>query len=252
MSSSPTPDVDFGRIAQRYDELRNIGERWPELVDLLVREGDLRGRRVVDVGSGTGRLATILVERYGCRVWGVDPEPEMIEVARGKVPPGVGLKLGRAEALPFKDGWFERVTMTLVLQLVDRPRAYAEAIRVLQPGGRLALATFDYAHFENYFLGKYFPSFETRDKERFPSIEELEDELRTAGFADVRITRLTQRETVDRDTVLERIRGKHISTFQLIDEDEYRLGLERAERELHDETENVLEWIVAAAVREGR
>jgi len=74
-------------------------------------------------------------------VWGVDPEPEMIEVARGKVPPGVGLKLGRAEALPFKDGWFERVTMTLVLQLVDRPRAYAEAIRVLQPGGRLAAHT---------------------------------------------------------------------------------------------------------------
>ena len=61
MSSSPTPDVDFGRIAPRYDELRNIGERWPELVDLLVREGDLRGRRVLDVGSGTGRLATILV-----------------------------------------------------------------------------------------------------------------------------------------------------------------------------------------------
>ena len=57
--------VDFGRIAPRYDELRNIGERWPELVDLLVREGDLRGRRVLDVGSGTGRLATILVERYG-------------------------------------------------------------------------------------------------------------------------------------------------------------------------------------------
>jgi SAM-dependent methyltransferase len=252
MSSSRTPSrrqPDFARIAPRYDELRNIGERWPELVDVLVREGDLRGRRVLDIGSGTGRLASYLVEAYGCKVWGVDPEPGMIEVARERVPPGVGLKIGRAEDLPFKDAWFERVTMTLVLQLVDRPQAYAEILRVLQPGGRLALTTFDYAHFEGYFLAGFFPSFEARDKERFPSATELEDELGSAGFRDVRVTRLTQRKTVDRETVLEQIRGKHISTFQLITEEEYRSGLARAERELPDEVESVLEWIVAVGDR---
>ena len=173
----------------------------------------------------------------------------MIEVARERVPPGVGLKIGTAEDLPFKDGWFERVTMTLVIQLVDRPRAYVEARRVLQPGGRLVLATFDYAHFERYFLGGYFPSFEARDKKRFPSAADLEQELRNAGFSDVTLTRLTQHETVDRETVLERVRGKHISTFQLIDDEEYRAGLERAERELPEQVENVLEWIVAAGER---
>lgn len=249
MSSSQTPEPDFSAIAPHYDELRNIGERWTELVDVLAREGDLRGRRVLDVGCGTGRLATVLVERHGCKVWGVDPEPAMIEVACDRVPAGVGLKTGRAEDLPFKDAWFERVTMTLVLQLVDRPAAYAEILRVLQPGGRFALATFDYAHFENYLLGPYFPSFEARDKERFPSCDQLDDELHAAGFADVRLTRLTQHEAVDRETVLKRIRGKHISTFQLVSDEEYRSGLERAERELPHELEHALEWLVAVAQR---
>jgi hypothetical protein len=63
----------------------------------------------------------------------------------------------------------------------------------------------------------------------------------------VSLTRLTQRETVGRETVLERIRGKHISTFQLISVAEYEAGLERVERELPEELENVLEWIVATA-----
>src|SRR5437667_9840642 len=105
MSSSRTPD--FARLAERYDELRNTGEFWPELVERVVEEADLRGRRVLDVGAGTGKWATVLAERYGCKVWGVEASPEMLAVARKRVPSPVGLRAGRAEELPFKEGWFE-------------------------------------------------------------------------------------------------------------------------------------------------
>ena len=214
-----------------------------------MEEADLRGRRVLDVGSGTGKWATVLAELYGCKVWGVDASSEMLEVAKQRVPPGVGLKAGSAEDLPFKDGWFERVLMSLSLHLVDRRRALAEAFRVLEQGGKLAVVTFDYAHFERYLLGPFFPSFEARDKERFPSADELEHELLEAGFASARLTRFSQREQVTKETLLARIRGKHISTFQLIDEAEYRAGLERAERELPERAENTLEWLLATAAR---
>jgi SAM-dependent methyltransferase len=248
MSSQPT-EVRFDRIARRYDELRDLGPLWWELVELLVREADLRGRRVLDVGCGTGRLVAALADRYGCKVWGVDASPEMVEVAQTRAPRGVGLKVGRAEVLEFKDGWFERVTMTLVLQLVDRPKALSEIVRVLRPDGRLALLTFDYAHFERYYLNRFFPSFEALDKARFPDAEHLERELEAAGFQSVGLVRRTQHQPLERDAILERIRGKHISTFQLIDEDEYRSGLERAERELPERETHSLEWLIAIAQR---
>jgi len=241
--------VDFDSIARRYDELRNIGPLWWELVELLVREADLRGRRVLDVGCGTGKLATALAERYGCKVWGLDASPEMIEVARRRVPRGIGLKVGRAESLDFKDGWFERVAMTLVLQLVDRARAFEEVARVLGDGGIFGVLTFDYTHFDRYYLNRFFPSFEALDKARFPDRRSLEKELRVAGFSSTRLRRVTQHETLQREAILDRIRGKHISTFQLIDDEEYVDGLARAERELGQQEEHTLEWLVAVARR---
>ncbi len=182
------------------------------------------------------------------KAWGVDASPEMLEVARGRAQ-GAGVKLGPAEELPFKDGWFERATMWLVAHLVDRQRAFAEARRVLAPEGRLAVATFDPAYFDQFWLNELFPSMEAADRARFPSGDELAAELRAADFADVRLRRLSQRGSLDRETALERIRGKHISTFDLISDEEYEAGLARAEHELPERFDYRVEWLIATAVR---
>ena len=107
--------------------MRPVDDNWREVFDLVVREGDLRGRRVLDCGCGTGRLSQALAESAASKVWGVDPEPEMLRVAADNVPAGVGLKAGRAEDLPFRDGWFERAVLWLVCHLVDRPAAFRRA-----------------------------------------------------------------------------------------------------------------------------
>ncbi len=240
MTSSP----DFGRLAPVYDELRPADANWWELFAVLVEEGDLHGRRVLDVGCGTGRLAAALAERESCKVWGVDRSEAMLEVARGRVPDGVGLKHGLAEELPFKDAWFERAVVWLSLHLWDRPRAFSELRRV---SGRAVLATFDPAHFSGFWLNEFFPSIERIDRARFPDGDTLERELRDAGFPSPRLVRMSQSAELTREAALAKIRGRHISTFDLLDETEILAGTERAERELPSRIGYRLEWLVAVA-----
>jgi ubiquinone/menaquinone biosynthesis C-methylase UbiE len=242
MTSSPTPD--FARRAGTYDELRPTDANWWEVYEALMREGDLTGRRVLDVGCGTGRFAVALSER--AKVWGVDESPEMLEVARARAP-GVRFKEASAYALPFKDGWFERATMWLVVHLLDRRRAYAEIRRVLGPGGRIAVATFDPSYFRVFWFRDYFPSMEEIDLARFPTRADFESELQAAGFGAPRFTRISQQATVSREVALERIRGRHIATFDLIGDDEFHAGVEKAERELPEKVDYRQEWLLAVA-----
>jgi len=230
-------------VARSYDELRPADANWWEVFELLAREGDLAGRRVLDIGCGTGRAAEALVER-GSRVWGVEPEPEMAALARERVST---VKVAPAERLPFKDGWFERALMWLVVHLVDRPRAFGEAGRVLRSDGRLAIGTFHPLHFERYWLKEFFPSLEEIDKERFPSPAELDAELTAAGFERVEQHRLTQRASVERETAVERVRRRFISPLQLLDDSELEAGIGRMQAELPEQNEYTLEWLVAVA-----
>lgn len=212
------------------------------MFDALVAAGDLRGRRVLELGCGTGRLAAALAERAVARVWAVEPSAEMAAAARAA---GVTVKEAGAERLPFKDAWFERVVARMVVHLLDRPRAFAEARRVLVPGGRLAVASMDPEWFAEHWLDPWFPSVTRIDVERFPSTERLETELAEAGF-DPQVDRLVQEVSMSREEALAKMRGRAFSTFELIPEDEYREGLARAEADVPQRLEYRRVWLIAS------
>jgi ubiquinone/menaquinone biosynthesis C-methylase UbiE len=238
---------DFGRLAAEYDRVRPVDDNWRQVLEIVVREGDLRGRRVLDCGCGTGRLSKALADSIAAKVWGVDPEPEMLRVAERNVPASVGLKEGRAEQLPFRDDWFERAVMWLVCHLVDRPAAFADLRRVLVADGRLVIVTFDPEHFGDFWLNRFFPSLETIDRARFPDGDQLEAQLTAAGFGNVRLLRHSQQASLTREEALERIEQRHISTFDLLDEDEVRQGTSAAGQELPANVQYALEWLIAVA-----
>ena len=190
-------------------------------------------------------MAAALAER-GSRVWGVEPEPEMAARARERVST---VKVAPAEQLPFKDGWFERAVMWLVIHLVDRPQALAEARRVLGPDGRLVIATFHWDYFDDHWLGRFFPSLEEIDRAQFSKTDDLVGELEAAGFGSVSHMRLSQQSSVGREPALERVRERYVSPLQLLNEDEYRAGIHRMEKELPETVEYTLEWLIVVAYR---
>ena len=99
-------------------------------VDLI---GDVAGRDVLDLGAGTGKLTSMLVER-GAHVVAVEPVAEM----RAKIA-GVEALDGTAEAIPLADASVDVVTCAQAFHWFDPTRALPEIARVLRDGGTLAL-----------------------------------------------------------------------------------------------------------------
>jgi SAM-dependent methyltransferase len=106
---------------------------------LLEHSGVGPGTRVLDVGSGSGELLAHL-SGLGAVAAGVDPAPEMREVAR-RLAPGADVRDGDAEHLPFADASLDVVVAVNALQFADDPlEALAEIRRVLVPGGAVGVA----------------------------------------------------------------------------------------------------------------
>lgn len=126
------PATSFGRAAATYDTARP--EYPAEAVQWLL---DVVGRRVADVGAGTGKLTRALVAA-GADVVAVDPDPQMLETLSASLP-AVPTFVGTAESLPLPDGGLDLVVLAQAWHWVDPVTASAEVARVLRPGGTLGL-----------------------------------------------------------------------------------------------------------------
>jgi SAM-dependent methyltransferase len=105
------------------------------------------GERALDVGCGPGALTGILASRLGANaVYACDPSPSFRDACATRHP-GVVVKLGRAEALPFEDELVDHALAQLVLHFVSDPaRAVSEMVRVVRSGGTVAACVWDFAN----------------------------------------------------------------------------------------------------------
>ncbi len=123
-----------------------VGEAAVEraLLDMLVGEGPIG--RLLDIGTGTGRILELLAPHSEHSI-GLDVDHDMLQLARAALGEAqlssASVRHGDLRRLPFEAGSFDVAVMHHVLHLLDAPdEAIADAARLLRPGGRLVVADF--------------------------------------------------------------------------------------------------------------
>jgi ubiquinone/menaquinone biosynthesis C-methylase UbiE len=180
------------RWAPYYDIVTNVmtlGQAY-RLRKVTVEQAQIRaGDSVLDVGCGTGEvtLPAKTLAREG-KVYGIDPAPEMIAVAKRKAARKgleIDFRVGVIESLPFPDASLDVVTSSLMMHHLPEAlklRGLAEIYRVLKPGGRLLIA--DFMRPTGSLINHLFIAF-ARHQGLQKGIEDLQALLREAGFSQI-------------------------------------------------------------------
>lgn len=138
----------LGPTYDRYARLFSFGQD-PRWRSFLVSRIPPDASRVLDVASGTAAVAIELARAEPSRtIAGIDQSNEMLAAGRERVERAglserIELRKARAEALPFGDGEFDALTFTYLLRYVDDvPATLRELVRVVRPGGTVAMLEF--------------------------------------------------------------------------------------------------------------
>jgi len=178
---------DFSKLATRYDIglLGRISRPFYAGIESAAASYLTAGTRVLDVGAGTGALLTRLVTKFDVVGTGIDPSPQMTQIAQ-LAHPDLRVVSGEAEALPFPDNSFDVVIACLSYHHMRDPQAFvAEALRVLMPSGTLLIAEPALPQFLNTMLrlsARLIPHDEV-----FQSPSSLTTQLHAGGLTSVRI-----------------------------------------------------------------
>jgi len=139
-------NIDFGRHSDDYAAYRPGPP--PSLYERLQTIAPIDGSRALDMATGPGTIALELAAR-GCSVVGIDTSPQQIAAARRvALERGLGdrirFAIGRAEETGLSASSFDLVTAGQCWHWFDSPAAMAEALRILRPGGALAIIYYSY------------------------------------------------------------------------------------------------------------
>jgi len=206
----PQDDAVLSRDLDRLERLREARDReasqyfqrnaaqWDRIRTLHVDEEEVEARisrltedwsigRLLDIGTGTGRLLDLFAPR-ALKAVGIDRSPDMLKLARAAIERGrlTHCQVRQADMyqLPFGKADFDTAVMHMVLHYADDPAlALREAARTLSDDGRILIVDFD-----RHTLAEL----RAEHAHRWPGFgqDQMEQWLQDAGFGDVALERL--------------------------------------------------------------
>jgi SAM-dependent methyltransferase len=225
---------DYSRQAEHYDETRSASPS--VLRPLRVALDGAPGRRLADIGGGTGNYALAL-KREGWEPVVVDRSPAMLARAAAK---GLAVVEADAQQLPFEDESFDAATMISMLHHVeDQGAALAEAQRILRTGGRLVLKGFTGEDAASLWILDYFPGSRAWMEETHPPRAAILAELPGARLIDFEFEDMEDASlaalSADPALVLDAAERGATSYFERMERDhpeELRAGLARLREDI--------------------
>jgi len=223
--------ASYAEISEVYDHVRRADKPHVEWwVSRLAEAGGLGpGKRLVDLGCGTGRWTILLVKRTGCQAIGIDASADMLAKARAKERTGrISWLAGDVYAPPVERESFDCALMSLMLHHLDEPLvAFREAFACLRPGGVLLIRQGTLEQIVDDVAHRFFPEALTIDRKRTPLRAEVQAWLREAGFGDVIAEPVRMRtHNSPRDWLLE-VELRVCSVLRMISDEAHARGLAR-------------------------
>ena len=177
----------FDRQAAIYDERETMYySKLPKFSchDTAARLQNIRYRKLLDVGCGTGYLIELLKKQNQyAAYYGLDISPEMLKIAQQRFDGGVELTEGSSSSLPYRNQSFDVVTCIQSFHHYPEPeKAMSEAFRVLLPGGIYLLSDTGCSGFFKWFDNHIFlPLLKSGDYAVY-SVDDIRGMMQSAGF----------------------------------------------------------------------
>jgi ubiquinone/menaquinone biosynthesis C-methylase UbiE len=224
-----------GRTAVNYADISKTYDRYRSYLDGLIKKiielGRIsQGKKVLDLGCGTGNVAWQIKNKIDADLIGVDASLAMLKVAKDKSLEVICTDIDNQQ-LPFRDSSFDTVIGAYVIhQIKNLNFMLSECHRVLRDGV-LVLLTSSHKQIKDQhpIIKDFFPSYIDIDKSRFPDIHQIDYLLNSISFKDIKHEEVTVANIPIDHEYLQKVKNKYVSTYQLMPEGEFENGIAKLE-----------------------